>query len=355
MDLSHDETVVTVKGGDELGEVVIVDAGAKLTIEFLDRFGGQRVVVDRLDGRPDFIREEEVAFAEAQVILEAFVGAITCAAPVAELAGLCEVNFVVFGFVENAGLFIVKLMEGFLVGWRLGFKESFIGADDFRILVQTFHKPAAQPDDPFHPFGREKRIAVNHFGFLPDTIDPSGALNQAEQRLKFKVFFRGNISGFRDDCMESPCITTQVRHEGPLKHVVPNPTVAIGLMVCNEAVQARAFRVIMLFVPLVERRQIRFAIVKVQFAVSLVTNAGIEKCRILLADGYRELTLQCVDEDFVPQDVAMNGEQECVGRAFRSFEEVRAAESLQALSCPRQVIDDLGFSGGKLWCRTSFR
>ena len=61
MEIHKDEAVIPVEAGDELGEVVVVDAEAELTVEFVGGFGGEGVIVESLDGGADVIGEEKVA------------------------------------------------------------------------------------------------------------------------------------------------------------------------------------------------------------------------------------------------------------------------------------------------------
>lgn len=74
-----------MQGGHELRQVV--NARAELPVELVHGLGGQRVVVDGLDGGAEGVGEEQVALAVAQEVLEPLVSAVTGAAAAAGFAG----------------------------------------------------------------------------------------------------------------------------------------------------------------------------------------------------------------------------------------------------------------------------
>ena len=86
MEVDDNEAVIPVHVGDHFGEGVTADVGAKLAVEFVHGFGGERVIVDGLDGGAKGVRHKEVALAMAEVILELLIGAVTSAAPGAKAA-----------------------------------------------------------------------------------------------------------------------------------------------------------------------------------------------------------------------------------------------------------------------------
>jgi len=50
VEVGGDEAVVAVEGGDEVGKIICDDAAAELAVELVCGFGGQREVVNGLDG-----------------------------------------------------------------------------------------------------------------------------------------------------------------------------------------------------------------------------------------------------------------------------------------------------------------
>ena len=66
----------------------------------------------------------------------------------------------------------------------------------------------------------------------------------------------------------------------------------------------------MTFVPLPEWRELLLAVIKVEFAISRVPEAGIQQAGILLPDGEEQLVFEGVDLQIVPENVTMDREQQ---------------------------------------------
>jgi len=88
VEVGYNQSVVSVQRGYKLREIVVRNAGAQLTVEFIDGFGGERVIVDGLNSGADLISEEDVSLAVTNVILQTFVGSIPRAALIPKLPGL---------------------------------------------------------------------------------------------------------------------------------------------------------------------------------------------------------------------------------------------------------------------------
>ena len=59
-------------------------------------------------------------------------------------------------------------------------EESFIRADDFRVLVQPLAHAGAETDETLDAVGGQKRVAEDFLRFLPDAVHAARALDQTD-------------------------------------------------------------------------------------------------------------------------------------------------------------------------------
>ena len=61
-------------------------------------------------------------------------------------------------------------------------KKSLVCPDHLGVLVQPLAYPGPEPDEPLHPFCREKRVTENLLGFLAYAVDTAGTLDEPDDR-----------------------------------------------------------------------------------------------------------------------------------------------------------------------------
>ena len=83
-----------------------------------------------------------------------------------------EVHLVIFGFVEDAGFFVVEVSQALLVGGRLVLEKRFVGADDLFILAETMDEAFPELDDQLDAFGRFVSSEIKRWA---EVVKSSGA------------------------------------------------------------------------------------------------------------------------------------------------------------------------------------
>jgi hypothetical protein len=60
------------------------------------------------------------------------------------------------------------------------FEKGFVRAHDFGVFVEALADARAQADEALDALCRHKRVAQDFLGFLADTVNAAGALNEAD-------------------------------------------------------------------------------------------------------------------------------------------------------------------------------
>src|SRR5205807_2159248 len=78
-----------------------------------------------------------------------------------------------------------------------------------------------------------------------------------------------------------------------------------------------------------------------QVGIIIVGDTSIEKLGILRSDRQRQILVNGVEVDAIPQDVALDRLKESLAAALKALEQVGPAKAHEPLAGPRQVLDGL--------------